>query len=85
MSSGLSVGTALLVGVVSREVRPEFVPTGRVLDLAFGAIRGVLRDPVVRRIFLVYGTAFLANQITRPYVPVLVERLVGLEIGRAHV
>ena len=44
------------------------------LQLAFGAIRGVLSDPVVRRIFLVYGTAFLANQITRPYVPVLVER-----------
>ena len=48
LSAGLSVGTALLVAFGSREVRPEVVPTGRVLDLAFGAVRGVLADPVVR-------------------------------------
>jgi MFS family permease len=83
VSSGLSVATALLLAVGSREIRPEVVPTGSVLRLAFGAIRGVFADRMVRRIFLVYGTAFLANQITRPYVPVLVERLVGLGPGLA--
>ena len=83
VSSGLSLMTAVLLAVGSREVRPEVVPSGPVLRLAFGAIRGVLVDRLVRRLFLVYGTAFLANQLTRPYVPVLVERMVGLGPGLA--
>jgi MFS family permease len=48
-SAVLSVGTALLVGFGSREIRPEVVPTSGVLTLAFGALRGVLADPAVRR------------------------------------
>ena len=83
LSVALSIGTALLVTFGSREVRPEVVPTGRVLDLAYGAIRGVLGDPAVRRIFAIYGVAFLSNQMSRPYVPVLVERLVGVGPGLA--
>jgi len=82
-SSALSVGTALLVWFGSREVRPEIVPSGRVLTLAFGAVRGVLADPVVRRIFAIFAVAFLANQMSRPYVPVLVEELVGIGPGLA--
>ena len=74
----LSVGTALLVTFGSREVRPEVEPSGSVVALAFGAIRGVLADPAVRRIFAIFGTAFLATQMTRPYIPVLVERVVGV-------
>ena len=72
VSAGLSVGTALLVGLGSREVRPEVVPAGRVLPLAFGAVRGVIADVPTRRIFAIFFVAFLANQMTRPYVPVLV-------------
>jgi MFS family permease len=83
VSSGLSLMTAVMLAVGSREVRPEVVPSGPVLRLAFGAVRGVLVDRLVRRLFLVYGTAFLANQLTRPYVPVLVERMVGLGPGLA--
>jgi DHA1 family multidrug resistance protein-like MFS transporter len=83
LSAALSVGTALLVGIGSREVRPEVVPTGRVLDLAFGAVRGVLADPIVRRIFLIFGISFLATQMTRPYIPVLVEGLAGTGPGLA--
>ena len=83
LSAGLSVGTALLVTFGSREVRPEVVPTGRVLDLAFGAIRGVLADPVVVRIFVIFGVSFLATQMTRPYIPVLVEGLAGTGPGLA--
>lgn len=82
-SAGLSVGTALLVTFGSREVRPEVVPQGRVLTLAFGAVRGVLRDPTVRRIFLIFGVSFLANQMSRPYIPVVVEGLVGTGPGLA--
>jgi hypothetical protein len=74
---GASVGTSLLVLVGSREVRPEVVPTGRIVDLAFGAMRGVLADPAVRRIFLIFGVSFLATQMSRPYIPVVVERLTG--------
>jgi MFS family permease len=83
VSSALSVATALLVAFGSREVRPEVVPQGRTLDLAYGAVRGVLGDPAVRRIFAIFGVAFLATQMARPYVPVLVEGIVGRGPGLA--
>ncbi len=82
-SAGLSVLTAVLVGLGSREVRPEVVPRGATLDLAYGAVRGVLGDGAVRRIFLIFGIAFLANQMARPYLPVLVEVIVGRGAGLA--
>ncbi len=83
VSAVLSVATALLVWFGSREIRPEVGPTGSVIHLAFGAVRGVLSDPVVRRIFAIFGVAFLAGQMSRPYVPVLVERLAGIGPGLA--
>ena len=83
VSCVLSVLTAALVWFLSREVRPEVVPVGRVLDLAYGAVRGVLADPAVRRIFAIYGVAFLANQMSRPYQPVVVEELFGTGPGLA--
>ncbi|MGK2851340.1 MAG: MFS transporter [Candidatus Limnocylindrales bacterium] len=83
LSSALSVGTALLVAFGSREVRPEIVPEGRILTLAFGAVRGVLSSVPVRRIFLIFGVSFLANQMSRPYLPVRVEDLVGTGPGLA--
>jgi len=76
-SAVLSVGTSLLVLVGSREIRPEVVPTGRIVDMAFGALRGVLADHAVRRIFLIFGVSFLATQMSRPYIPVVVEQLIG--------
>ena len=82
-SAVLSVMTALLVAFGSREIRPEVVPTGRVIDLAFGAVRGVLADSVVRRIFLIFGVSYLATQMSRPYIPVLVETLAGQGPGLA--
>jgi Ser/Thr protein kinase RdoA (MazF antagonist)/predicted MFS family arabinose efflux permease len=83
VSCVLSVATGALVWFGSREVRPEVIPTGRVLDLAFGAVRGVLSDPIVRRIFAIFAISFLANQMARPYIPVLVERLAGTGPGLA--
>jgi DHA1 family multidrug resistance protein-like MFS transporter len=83
VSALLSVGTALLVAVGSHEVRPEVVPTGRVVRLAFGALQGVLADPAVRRIFLIFGVSYLATQMSRPYIPVLVEGLAGTGPGLA--
>ena len=83
VSAVLSLGTAALVTFGSREVRPEVAPQGRVLALAFGAIRGVLSDRAVRSIFVIFGTAFLAGQMSRPYVPVVVELVIGLGPGLA--
>ena len=77
VSAGLSVGTALLVTFGSREVRPAVIPQGRLLSLAFGAVRGVLTDPAIRRVFLIFGVAFLGAQMSRPYLPVLVENVNG--------
>jgi DHA1 family multidrug resistance protein-like MFS transporter len=82
-SAGLSVATGALVWFGSREVRPEVIPEGRVLPLAFGAMRGVLSDTVVRRIFAIYGVAFLAGQMSRPYQALIVESLVGAGPGLA--
>jgi MFS family permease len=83
LSAALSVGTALLVALASREVRPSVVPEGRVLQLAYGAVRGVLADPAIRRIFAIYFVAYLANQLARPYQPVIVEEVVPPGAGLA--
>ena len=83
LSSLFSIGTALLVTFGSREVRPSVVPTGGLVELAFGAVKGVLADPAVRRVFLIFGVAFLGTQMSRPYIPVLVEGIVGLGPGLA--
>ena len=80
VAAAASVTTALLV-MLTREVRPAVVPQGRALRLAYGAVRAVIDDPAVRRIFLIYFVAFLAVQMTRPYVPVLIERIVGTGPG----
>ena len=79
----LSIGAGALVWFGSQEVRPSVVPEGRVLPLAYGALRNVLGDPVVRRIFAIYGVAFLANQMSRPYQALIVEQLVGAGPGLA--
>jgi MFS family permease len=83
VSALLSIGTAALVAFGSKEVRPEVIPTGRTLQLAFGAMRGVLTDLAVRRIFVIFGLSFLVTQMTRPYIPVLVEGLAGQGAGLA--
>ena len=83
LSSALSVMTAALVAFATTEVRPSVIPQGRVVALAFGAVRSVVGDPLVRRLFLIYGVVFLANQVSRPYMPLLVEELVGAGPGLA--
>ena len=83
LSAGLSVLAAAIVWLGSTEVRPPVVPSGRTLPLAYGALRNVLGDPTVRRIFAIYGVAFLANQMTRPYQALIVESIVGSGPGLA--
>jgi MFS family permease len=82
-SALLSVGTALLVTFGSKEVRPEVVPSGRIVDVAYASLRGVLTDRATRRIFLIFGISFVAIQMSRPYIPVLVETITGVGPGLA--
>jgi len=82
-SALLSVGTAALVTFGSKEIRPEVVPTGRIVDLAFSSLRGVLTDKATRRIFTIFGISFVAIQMSRPYIPILVEGINGLGPGLA--
>lgn len=77
VSSVLSLGAAAVLVVGSREIRPAVVPTGSTIRLAVEAIRGVFAERTTRGIFALFGAAVVATQMTRPYIPVLVERLVG--------
>jgi MFS family permease len=78
-----SLATALLVTVTLRDLRPAVIPEGRVLQLAYASVQNVITDPDIRRLFLVYGVVFLANQVSRPYTPLLVEEITGVGPGLA--
>jgi DHA1 family multidrug resistance protein-like MFS transporter len=75
--SALSLGAAVLLLVASRDIRPAVIPEGSSLGLARRAVSGVLSDPAVRRIFAIFGVSVLANQMSRPYLPLLVEDVNG--------
>ena len=84
LSALLSVGTALLVTFGSKEVRPEVVPTGRIVDLAFAvAARRPDRPRDRAGSSPIFGISFVAIQMSRPYIPVLVEGITGLGPGLA--
>ena len=68
----LSIGVALMLAIGSSEVRPEVIPTGSTLRLAFGAVRGVMADPTVRWLFVVYGVVFVGRQMAAQYMTLLV-------------
>ena len=72
VAAALSIGVALLLAVASSEVRPAIVPTGSTLSLASAAVRGVLSDPIVRGLFLVYGVVFVGRQMSAQYLVLLV-------------
>jgi MFS family permease len=71
----LSIGVALMLAIGSSEVRPEVIPTGSTLRLAFGAVRGVMADPTVRWLFVVYGVVFVGRQMGAQYVTLLVHHV----------
>ncbi len=77
----LAVVAVLLLG--TREIRPEVVPVGRITSLARRALLGVLRDAGIRRLFIIFGVSMLANQMYRPFLPLLVEGVQGSEPGLA--
>ena len=77
LGAALSLTAVVLLLVGSRDIRPAVVPEGSTLSLARRAIRGVFSDPAVRRIFAIFGVSVLANQMSRPYLPLLVEDVNG--------
>jgi MFS family permease len=79
----LTGAIVVLLAVGSGEVRPERVPAGPVLRLAFGAVRGVFTDPATVRLFGLFFVALLASQMARPYVPLLVTGVAGTGAGAA--
>ena len=91
----MSAAVALMLALGSSEVRPEVVPQGSVLRLAFGAVRGVLSDRIVRWLFLIYGIVFLGRQMSTQYLALLVHDVehtplevagsVGLVLGVATI
>jgi len=76
-SAALSLAVVVLLLVGSREVRPPVIPVGSALALARRAVRGVIGDPAVLRIFAIFGVSILASQMSRPYMPLLVESVHG--------
>jgi DHA1 family multidrug resistance protein-like MFS transporter len=72
LASLVSLAVALMLAVGSREVRPEVVPTGSILQLAFGAVRGALADSTVRWLFAVYGLVMVGRQMSASYISLLV-------------
>jgi DHA1 family multidrug resistance protein-like MFS transporter len=83
VSAALSAAIVAVLLIGTREVRPEVVPAGRVLELARNALMGVLRDVAIRRLFVIFGVAILANQMYRPFLPLLVEDIFGSGAGLA--
>ena len=91
----LSLAIALILAVGSSEVRPDVVPAGSTLRLAFGAVRGVMADPIVRWLFAVYGIVFVGRQMSTQYLALLVHDIertpldaawsVGLVLGVATI
>lgn len=82
-SAALSIAVVLALGIGFREVRPARVPVGRMVDLAFGAVRGIFADGVTRRLFTLYGIAFLARQMASPFLPLVVQHAHGERAGLA--
>lgn len=83
LSALLSFTAAAVLGAGFREVRPSTIPAGRTLDLAMGAIRGVFVHPITRGLFLLYGVAFLARQMSSPFLPLVVQGAHGEGAGLA--
>jgi len=82
-SALLSVAAAAMLGIGFREIRPHTIPTGGALRLAFGAVRGVFTHPITRWLFTLYGIAFLARQMSSPFLPLVVQSTHGEGSGLA--
>jgi MFS family permease len=75
LDAALSTATGSMLLLWYREVRPETVPFGPVGRLAWTAVQTVMRTPITRTLFVIFGLAILGNYMAGPYFPFLVQRL----------
>jgi DHA1 family multidrug resistance protein-like MFS transporter len=76
----LSLAVVALLAFGSVEVRPDVAPVGPTLKLAYGAVRGVLADPVVRWLFVVYAAVFVGRQMSGQYMALLIHDVEGTSL-----
>lgn len=81
VSSALMLAVTLLLTFGMTESRPAVIPSGATLTLAYGAIRSVFTDRSTRALFALFGLMLLAGQMTGSYLPLLVERVNGGQLG----
>ena len=83
VSSALSVASAVMLLAGLQEIRSAVVPSGSMLALAYGAMRGVFTDAAARRLFALFGFALVARLMSGPFLPLAVGRLTGGGAGLA--
>ena len=93
ISMALSVLSGLLITFVYREPPRLVKAVGSVSQLAWGALKGVVNVPVTLLIFACAAVLILAWQMTRPFIPLLVQNVypdpatlnsaIGLVVGTA--
>jgi MFS family permease len=93
ISAALSVLAGLLVTFAYREQPRSVKATGSLGQLAWGALKGVVTVRVTLLIFVVAAILILAWQMTRPFIPLLVQNVypdpttlksaIGLVVGTA--
>jgi MFS family permease len=71
----LSVGTATLLAVAYREVRPHIAPVESVTRLARQSIVSVITTPVSLLLFGTFSLVLLGQFTVQPFLPLVVERL----------
>jgi DHA1 family multidrug resistance protein-like MFS transporter len=77
----LSVGSALLLAVAYREVRPSVVPVESVTRLARQSIVSVVKTPISLILFATFSIVLLGRSVVQPFLPLFVERLHPSQIG----
>lgn len=77
LSAALSLAIVGVLLLGTREIRPDVIPVGRVTTLARRALVGVLQDAGIRSLFIIFGVSMLANQMYRPFLPLLVQGVQG--------
>ena len=83
IAATLSLTTGVMLWLGFREVRPEHIPEGSVLSLAYGVIGSVLRVASTRRLFGVFGLEYFGYQIAFTFLPLVILGFYGNKPGLA--
>jgi MFS transporter, DHA1 family, multidrug resistance protein len=83
----LDAAMSLMAGVMllafAREGTRPPAPAGSATRLALSAVRITLTGRLTLVVFGVFGLAYFAQQLANPFLPLLVTRLVGMNLGAA--